>query len=150
MAGALTLATVLATLTMHPADDLRTGQPLFCLAANVYWEARGEPLEGQLAVANVTRNRVMEGRWPDRFCEVVSENAQFSWVKKRRQLRKRPVDENAWGAAVAVAILVLADMAPDQTKGATHYCNPAITRAKWCHEGFTVAQIGGHKFTIAE
>ena len=46
---------------------------LFCLALAVYFEARGEPAAGQLAVAHVVQNRVLDNRFPDNFCEVVTE-----------------------------------------------------------------------------
>lgn len=144
------LAALLATLAMHPADNLRTDNPLFCVAANVYWEARGEPFKGQLAVANVTRNRVMDSRWPNDYCRVVRERDQFSWVAHRAELRRQPVDRQAWSQAIGAAVMVMGDHVPDMTEGATHYCNPRKTRTPWCHEGITIAQIGRHKFTLVE
>ena len=58
-----------------------------CLARNVYYEARGESLEGQKAVALVTLNRVENSMFPDTICGVVNERkvvkgrtkCQFSW-----------------------------------------------------------------------
>ena len=51
-----------------------------CLALNIYHEARSESMEGQIAVAQVTLNRVAHSEWPSTICEVVSEPKQFSWT----------------------------------------------------------------------
>ena len=51
-----------------------------CLAENIYFEARAESFSGKAAVANVTRNRVLDKRWPSTFCEVVMEGPiRESW-----------------------------------------------------------------------
>ena len=62
-----------------------------CLASNIYWEARNQPLLGKLAVAQVTQNRVDNKRYPDTICSVVKQtkfypsgridlhSCQFSW-----------------------------------------------------------------------
>ena len=54
---------------------------LHCLAGAVYFEARGEPLEGQLAVAQVIVNRAEDRRFPSSYCGVVYQRSQFSFVK---------------------------------------------------------------------
>ncbi|HJP69376.1 MAG TPA: cell wall hydrolase, partial [Sphingomicrobium sp.] len=55
-----------------------------CLATAVYFEARGESLEGQLAVARVVMNRASSGRYPPDWCGVVKQPAQFSFVHHGR------------------------------------------------------------------
>lgn len=54
--------------------------PLMCLAVAVYFEARGEPLDGQYAVADVVMNRVEDSRYPDTVCGVVFEPKAFSFT----------------------------------------------------------------------
>ena len=55
-----------------------------CLAENIYFEARAESYSGKAAVANVTRNRVNDARWPDTFCKVVTEGpVRESWKTKQ-------------------------------------------------------------------
>ncbi len=73
-----------------------------CLASAIYFEARGEPLEGQLAVAEVVLNRTRSGRYPSTICAVVRQPAQFSFV--RRGVIPR-ADQNCehWRRAVAIA-----------------------------------------------
>ena len=58
-------------------------QELECLAENIYFEARSEPMEGMFAVAFVTMNRVLSQNYPNTICEVVKQKirttCQFSW-----------------------------------------------------------------------
>jgi N-acetylmuramoyl-L-alanine amidase len=54
---------------------------LDCLAGAVYFESKGEPLSGQLAVANVIINRTTSGRFPSSICGVVRQPGQFSFVR---------------------------------------------------------------------
>jgi len=56
-----------------------TSTDVECLAKNIYFEARGENIKGQLAVGLVTINRMKDERWPDDVCGVVYQNKQFSW-----------------------------------------------------------------------
>ena len=59
----------------HPA--------ITCLAENIYFEARGESFTAKIAVANVTRNRVKDSRWPSTYCAVVQEGpVRESWKTK--------------------------------------------------------------------
>ncbi|HEX8526393.1 cell wall hydrolase [Allosphingosinicella sp.] len=81
-----------------------------CLANAVYFEARGEPIEGQLAVAEVVLNRVASKRYPDTICEVVVQPAQFSFVRNRIIPRADRSSE-AWRKAVAVARIAQAGTA---------------------------------------
>ncbi|WP_129791600.1 cell wall hydrolase [Sphingosinicella sp. CPCC 101087] len=73
-----------------------------CLANAVYFEARGEPLEGQLAVAEVVLNRARSGRYPRTICEVVTQPWQFSFVRRGIIPRANRRSES-WRRAVAVA-----------------------------------------------
>jgi spore germination cell wall hydrolase CwlJ-like protein len=49
--------------------------PLVCVAVAVYFEARGEPTAGQVAVAHVIRNRIEDPRYPDNACDVVKQGS---------------------------------------------------------------------------
>lgn len=73
-----------------------------CLAGAVYFEARGEPLAGQLAVAQVVINRAESSRFPSGYCGVVYQRAQFSFVKNGNMPRIR-TGSNAWQRAKAIA-----------------------------------------------
>ena len=58
--------------------------PAMCLAIAIYFEARGEPLQGQYAVGQVVLNRVEDERYPDTVCDVVFEDRQFSFTHDGR------------------------------------------------------------------
>jgi len=73
-----------------------------CLANAVYFEARSEPIEGQLAVAEVVLNRTQSGRYPGTICGVVTQPAQFSFVR-RGNIPSADRSSEAWRRAVAVA-----------------------------------------------
>jgi spore germination cell wall hydrolase CwlJ-like protein len=73
-----------------------------CLAGAVYFEARGEPITGQLAVAEVVLNRVASKKYPDSICAVVKQPWQFSFVKNGK-FPEIDKDSKSWRKAVAVA-----------------------------------------------
>ena len=62
-------------------DQAASNDALQCLAGAVYFESKGEPLAGQLAVAEVIINRAKSGRFPADVCDVVTQRGQFSFVR---------------------------------------------------------------------
>lgn len=92
------------------------------LALTLWGECRGEPYLGQVGVACVIRNRVLDSRWPDTYEEVCKQPQQFScW---NGEARISP-DERAllWKRLLHIAEGVVEDKIPDVTKGANHYLN---------------------------
>lgn len=59
-------------------------EEVFCLAQNIYFEARGENKEGQLAVAHVTLNRVSHNKFPNTVCGVVYQAEMSRWWKEAK------------------------------------------------------------------
>ncbi len=125
---------------------------LACLADNVFFEARGEPLAGQYAVAEVTMNRVDSPRFPDTVCEVVHAKnwdsiraryvGAFSWT----ELESRPRPTGAeWRRAVAVASTVYDNREAPLVEGALYYHATRITPS-WARTKTRVAKIGRHSF----
>lgn len=86
---------------VYAADDI-AGQEQTCLAKAVYFEARSEPVEGQLAVADVVINRAASGKYPTTLCDVITQKAQFSFIEKG-QFPEPNKASRAWRKAVAVA-----------------------------------------------
>lgn len=78
--GAVLACTVCAALPKRTNVFARS--EVRCLAQNIYREARGEPLEGKIAVAAVTLNRTRDARYPKSICGVVYQKDQFSWTNK--------------------------------------------------------------------
>ena len=59
---------------------------VLCLAENIYFEARAESYSGKAAVGNVTRNRVLDKRWPSTYCDVVTQGpVRESWKTKQHK-----------------------------------------------------------------
>lgn len=90
-----------------------------CLALNIYHESRSESLQGQIAVAQVTINRVAHDHWPSTICEVVYDPMQFSWV---HLLEDHSASEaRAWQKASIIARDVMIGNVEDPTHGAVFY-----------------------------
>lgn len=109
-----------------------------CLAQNVYYEARSESIEGQLAVADVTLNRVEDPRWPKSICGVVEQKNQFSWVGN---VKEKPKGK-AWRKAQEVALQAL--MNEDRLE-VTHF-HATYVSPKWAAKKKKVTKIGNHIF----
>jgi len=78
-----------------------TKRDLDCLAKNIYFEARGEPVRGKIAVAQVTLNRVVHSSEFDKtICGVVYQKDQFSWTSDRKLTVK---DRYQWEEAQHIA-----------------------------------------------
>jgi N-acetylmuramoyl-L-alanine amidase len=114
---------------------------LNCLAQNIYHEARGEPVSGQLAVAFVTLNRTHSDKFPDNICSVVHQKNQFSWTKHKPKIR----EQAAWTAAqnTAVTAKTLYASGQDNTDGALYF--DSGKRKQSYHKRRTV-KIGNHSF----
>jgi spore germination cell wall hydrolase CwlJ-like protein len=82
-----------------------------CLASAVYFEARGEELKGQLAVADVVLNRVASAKYPNTICEVVEQPWQFSFVNATGRIPAADRSSEAWKNAVAIARIAQAGTA---------------------------------------
>lgn len=129
---------------------------LICLAMNVYYEARGENLVGQYAVAQVTMNRAKEQK---NVCSTVLEPHQFSWTdQKLRRIKytnrtvfkkgEQPKDPKAWSQAVYVAGKILRKQyVYDITHGATLY-HATYVKPRWSKSKKyqVIAKIGKHVF----
>jgi spore germination cell wall hydrolase CwlJ-like protein len=83
---------------------------LECLAGAVYFESKGEPLSGQLAVAEVIINRANSGRFPSSLCGVVKQRGQFSFVRGGR-MPAIPRSSSHWRTAVAIAHIATQELA---------------------------------------
>ncbi|MCU0882785.1 MAG: cell wall hydrolase [Hyphomonadaceae bacterium] len=117
-----------------------------CLAEAVYYEARGEPLRGQQAVAEVVANRVRSRAYPNTYCGVVYQRArnvcQFSWACDGRRSAPRGA---AWTRAMDIAQDVHAGREAGVARGATHFHTTGV-RPGWASRIPRVGQIGTHIF----
>jgi len=114
-----------------------------CLARAVYHEARGEPLEGQLAVANVVLNRAASGRYPTTLCGVVRQPWQFSFVR-RGYIPGAPKNES-WRKAVAIAHVASERFASGLSRNVLWY-HADYVAPSWGKRLTRVTKIGAHIF----
>ncbi|HWI87665.1 MAG TPA: cell wall hydrolase [Sphingomicrobium sp.] len=126
------------------ATNAALDQETSCLATAVYFEARGESLEGQLAVAHVVMNRAASGRYPPDWCSVVKQPAQFSFV---RHGEFPSVDTNcdAWRKAEAIAELAASNIVPSVSSDVLWY-HADYVAPSWRRNLQEVQQIGAHIF----
>lgn len=118
-----------------------------CIAAAVYFEARGEPIEGQLAVADVVLNRAASDQYPASVCAVVTQAAQFSFVRRGR-IPAIPKATEAWRKAVAIAQVAMERIAQQIGSDVLWYHANHVHPA-WGRRLTRVTQIGAHVFYSA-
>lgn len=118
-----------------------------CLAKAVYFEARGETIRGQFAVAEVILNRVSSPAYPSTVCAVVNQGGsggcQFSYICDRLSDRIREVD--AYRRAGKIARLMLDGAPRGLTQGATYF-HTVDVNPRWARSFQRTAAIGAHLF----
>lgn len=119
------------------------GEEWQCLATALYFEARGEPVKGQFAVAEVILNRVADPRYPDSVCAVVNQTCQFSFTCDG--VPDRISEPKAYARAGKIADLMLRGGTSELTKGATHF-HAGSVRPDWSRRLPRTVQIGDHYF----
>ena len=148
-----------------------THPELYCLAMNIYFEAKSEPIAGQYAVADVVLNRVNDARYPNSICEVVLQGpvreswktkkdpdlpkeerkfnpvkhkCQFSWYCDGKADKVR--DGDAWRNAQEIAYRIVNESKfRGVTESSTHY-HATYVSPKWAPQLDLVGRIGTHIF----
>ncbi|MEO6225993.1 MAG: cell wall hydrolase [Sphingomicrobium sp.] len=115
-----------------------------CLATAVYFEARGESLEGQLAVARVVINRASSGKYPPSWCATIKQHAQFSFVQNG-QFPQVATGSAAWARAEGVARLAAASVIPSVSTDVLWY-HANYVAPSWGRRLSRAQQIGAHIF----
>ncbi|MEO9820829.1 MAG: cell wall hydrolase [Paracoccaceae bacterium] len=120
-----------------------------CMTEALYFEARGETVKGQFAVAEVILNRVASARFPDTVCGVINQGTgkkyqcQFTYTcDGRAEIVREP---KAFERVGKVARIALDGQVPELTKGATHYHTTAV-RPRWSRTYTRTASYGVHLF----
>ena len=113
-----------------------------CLAGAIYFEAKGEPLDGQLAVAKVIMNRFRSGRFPASVCGVVFQRSQFSFVRGNGfpQIAR---NSRSWREAVAIAKIANNDMWDSSVDNALYFHARRVSPGWRLNR---IATIGNHVF----
>ncbi len=143
------LATVASFRPSHMSAAEDISEEHKCLSEAVYYEARSERVEGQLAVAEVVLNRVADHRYPNSVCEVVYQGAtrttgcQFTFTCDGAL--NTPPRGWRWDAAKTVAAHVLMDLHERRTGAATHY-HATYVDPVWNAGLIRTERIGTHIF----
>lgn len=138
-----TAASLRDLVSSMPADTALDEQ-LRCLAGAVYFEARGEPLAGQLAVAEVVINRAASGRFPASYCGVVLQRSQFSFVKRGR-MPSLPGDGITWLRAKAIAQIAHRGLWDTEAEGSLFFHARSVAPG-WSSRRQAMARISNHVF----
>jgi spore germination cell wall hydrolase CwlJ-like protein len=164
----LILSSMMSLTPIATADTVPTKQQFitdeaFCLAQNVYFEARNQPLAGQMAVISVTVNRVNDSRFPNTICQVVYEGphrpswkdpeilfpvrhrCQFSWYCDGLSDRIHDMETFEQIFTLTMGVVDGSYTIRDITEGATHYHADYVTPA-WAKTKTKTIEIEDHIF----
>ena len=159
MKNLLMAVVLLMSASVANAKGLYTAEEnpeAWCLAQNIYYEARGSNRADRIAVADVVINRVQDSRYPDTVCGVVHQGkkladgsmkrnaCQFSWYCDGKS--DWPRDTDAWVDAQMIAYNMLQyNQGRGLTEGADHY-HADYVKPQWARELQLVGRIGVHVF----
>ena len=128
-------ASTLTDLVRTQAVDDSLSTEERCLASAVYFEAKGESLAGQLAVARVILARANSGRFPSTLCGVIFQKGQFSFVRGT-SLPSIQMDSKHWRNAVAISNIALDNTWESPVEGALFF------HARHVSPGWRLTRIG--------
>jgi len=134
-------------------------EAIVCLATALYFEARGEPTLGQIAVGQVILTRVHDPRYPDNVCDVVKEGYYYSWdetipIPDQCQFSfwcdgkpETITDKEAyeWAEEISWGLLDGTLAVIDLTDGATHY-HAYWVKPSWSERFTQTVRINDHIF----
>ena len=129
--------------------SVKGGDEWACLAEALYFEARGESVKGQFAVAEVILNRVDSPQFPDTVCAVVNQGTgrkyacQFTYTcDGQKEIINEP---RAYKRVGKVAKLMVSGAPRELTDGATYYHTRAVS-PRWSRKFTRTTSIGEHHF----
>ena len=132
----------LATKVAALRGDNPGSRDLECLAVGIYYEAKSEPLAGQLAVGHVIADRASSGRFASTYCGVLFQRGQFSFVRGKSY--KQPArGTRQWQNAVAVAKIVDQQLHKSSVPGALFFHAKRVS-PRWRLS--RVGSVGNHVF----
>lgn len=118
-----------------------------CLALNIFHEAALEPYSGKVAVAQVTHNRLKNGRWGNTWCEVIYSPAQFSWTLSKSKREMNPKGQK-WNESIDAAYdYVMGGLRIHGLEQSLHYHATWMEQyPRWSRTKVAVREIGQHVF----
>lgn len=149
VASALLVSIITTWAFVSIAQAEISKEEAYCLAQNMFFEARGESLEGQLMVAEVTINRANHKKFPNSICGVVWQRKQFSWThdgKHDDPTRMGKTDRLEWEKIKHLAHLVLNEGNHILPKTGALYYHANYVKPVWRHKLTYIKKVGAHKF----
>ena len=144
--GATSSKTTPAVLLYRTTEHLvLSPKEMDCLAKNIYFEAGVEDRAGKVAVAQITHNRLQDGRWGKTFCQVVYAPYQFSWTLDTRKSQTQPAGVN-WENSKQAARDFASGKRVDRLSDSMHYHADWIRAPRWAKSTDRVHKIGQHVF----
>ena len=134
-------------------QEAKISKQLTCLARNVFYEANGEPMVGQMAVAQVTVNRAKSGLFPNDLCAVVAQTTvvgddkicQFSWYCDEQFNKKKIISKNNPSYIAAKKVLVDGERVAKIDQDVMWFHEDSVkVNPRWPHKVAT--KIGNHVF----
>lgn len=143
---------VITEETILTLNESVLNRQLDCLARNVYYEANGENMEGKLAVAQVTLNRMLSRLYPNDVCKVVSQSAvvkdkkvcQFHWYCDPRKSKSRRIEEDSESYEAARMVFLEGYRIAELTGVFFFHTHDTYINPRWPH--YVATQIGKHVF----
>lgn len=137
-------ANSLASLVAEVPAAGKLDEQMQCLAGAIYFESKGEPLAGQLAVGRVVVARATSGRFPSSYCGVVYQRSQFSFVRGGR-MPAIDTASIAWKRARKVALIAHEGAWRSAAEGALFF-HARYVSPSWKNGKTKLAQIDNHVF----
>jgi spore germination cell wall hydrolase CwlJ-like protein len=142
--GTIDVPLTLGELVTDMPVEGELSRDMRCLAQAIYFESRGEPLDGQLAVGRVVINRAESDAFPDSYCGVVTQRAQFSFVKGGR-IPAPNTSSAAWKRAVAVARIAHQELWDSQARDSLYF-HATYVKPSWARKKVARATLARHVF----
>ena len=140
MIHTLLLALLISTIPQNNwYDELQLPKDIKCLSEALYFEARGESVEGQTAVANVILNRVDSKLYPNTVCGVINQPGQFTYTHKLI-----PHNNKTYNKICVVSINSMYRWKKDDSP-ILYYHNLTV-KPGWAKRFVKVKTIGNHTF----
>ena len=127
----------------------KSNKQMSCLAEALYFEARGEPIKGQLAVGEVILNRVEDTRYPSSICKVINQGTgrrfacQFTYTCDGKL--ETVHEQKPYEMALKIAKILMTTHDRRLTRGSTHYHSNYVN-PNWSKKFERVAKFGRHIF----
>ena len=134
-----------AVMLQMPRETGSIGREKACLTEAIYFESRGEPLKGQMAVAQVIINRTKSNLYPNSICGVVNQRGQFSYS---REGNLRPTGDLAWRRSREIAELAQQWFWANIAEAALSFHSVRVSPS-WRKRMRQVGRIGAHIFYAA-